>query len=245
MIVDEIIAYTSRCAPAEACGYVIRTQQGDIFLPVENSSIEPTQYFRMTPEDFLVAQTKGDVIALVHSHPDGPPHLSSADRLLQVQSALPWWLVCDGSIQRFRCVPPLLGRRFTHGVMDCYTLFQDAYHLAGIAMPDFSRKDDWWRHGENLYLDNMAATGFRQVKGTPQPGDIMLFCYGCSVANHAAIYCGGQTILHHLPNQLSKREELTGSWQRRMHSLWRHTAWQPSSFTGIYNDLAAEFHYRS
>ncbi|EIN27790.1 hypothetical protein ECFDA504_1361, partial [Escherichia coli FDA504] len=42
---------------------------------------------------------------------------------------------------------------------DCYTLFRDAYHLAGIDMPDFEREDDWWRNGQNLYLDNMEATG--------------------------------------------------------------------------------------
>ncbi|MBC9184750.1 tail fiber assembly protein, partial [Escherichia coli] len=30
--------------------------------------------------------------------------------------------------------PHLTGRRFEHGVTDCYTLFRDAYHLAGIEM---------------------------------------------------------------------------------------------------------------
>ncbi|EKH58732.1 tail assembly protein K, partial [Escherichia coli NE037] len=46
---------------------------------------------------------------------------------------------------------------------DCYTLFRDAYHLAGTEMPDFHREDDWWRNGQNLYLDNMAVTGFYRV----------------------------------------------------------------------------------
>ncbi|SPW68371.1 tail component [Escherichia coli] len=26
-------------------------------------------------------------------------------------------------------------------------------------MPDFHREDDWWRHGQNLYLDNLEANG--------------------------------------------------------------------------------------
>ncbi|STJ81961.1 tail component [Escherichia coli] len=75
----------------------------------------------------------------------------------------PWWLVCRGTIHKFRCVPHLTGRRFEHGVTDCYTLFRDAYHLAGIEMPDFHREDDWWRNGQNLYLDNLEATGLYQV----------------------------------------------------------------------------------
>ncbi|EHS3314624.1 phage tail protein, partial [Escherichia coli] len=46
-------------------------------------------------------------------------------------------------------------------------------------------------------------------------------------------------LLHHIPEQLSKRERYTDKWQRRTHSLWRHRAWRASAFTGIYNDLAA------
>ena len=72
---------------------------------------------------------------------------------------------------------------------DCYTLFRDAYHLAGIEMPDFHREDDWWRNGQNLYLDNLAVTGFYRVPlSSAQAGDILLCCFGASVPNHAAIY---------------------------------------------------------
>ncbi len=121
-----------------------------------------------------------------------------------------------GAIHKFRCVPHLTGRRFEYGVTDCYTLFRDAYHLAGIEMPDFHRGDDWWRHGQNLYLDNMEATGFYRVALTEQqPGDVLLCCFGSSVPNHAAIYCGDGELLHHIPEQLSKRERYTDKWQRR------------------------------
>ncbi len=85
-----------------------------------------------------------------------------------------------GAIHKFRCVPHLTGRRFEHGVTDCYTLFRDAYHLAGIEMPDFHRGDDWWRHGQNLYLDNLEATGLYQVPlSAAQPGDVL-----CAVLVH-------------------------------------------------------------
>ncbi|HEI3574425.1 TPA: C40 family peptidase [Escherichia coli] len=206
-----ILAHARRCAPAESCGFVVRTPEGERYFPCVNISGEPEAYFRMSPEDWL-----------------------------QVQSDLPWWLVCRGAIHKFRCVPHLTGRRFEHGVTDCYTLFRDAYHLAGIEMPDFHRGDDWWRHGQNLYLDNMEATGFYRVPLTEaQPGDVLLCCFGSSVPNHAAIYCGDGELLHHIPEQLSKRERYTDKWQRRTHSLWRHRAWHASAFTGICNDLVA------
>ncbi|EFC5405238.1 phage tail protein [Escherichia coli] len=235
-----ILAHARRCAPAESCGFVVKTPEGDRYLPCVNISGEPEAYFRMSPEDWLSAEMQGEIVALVHSHPGGLPWLSEADRRLQVQSDLPWWLVCRGAIHKFRCVPHLTGRRFEHGVTDCYTLFRDAYHLAGIEMPDFHREGDWWRHGQNLYLDNLEATGLYQVPlSAAQPGDVLLCCFGSSVPNHAAIYCGDGELLHHIPEQLSKRERYTDKWQRRTHSLWRHRAWHASAFTGIYNDLAA------
>ena len=158
-----ILAHARRCAPAESCGFVVSTPEGERYFPCVNISGEPEAYFRMSPEDWLQAEMQGEIVALVHSHPGGLPWLSEADRRLQVQSDLPWWLVCRGAIHKFRCVPHLTGRRFEHGVTDCYTLFRDAYHLAGIEMPDFHREDDWWRHGQNLYLDNLEATGLYQV----------------------------------------------------------------------------------
>ncbi|EAA5541771.1 TPA: phage tail protein [Salmonella enterica] len=239
MVSNNILAHADKCAPAESCGYVVSTGAGEQYLPCENISAEPTMYFCMAPEDYLRAQNAGDVVALVHSHPGGLPFLSEADRRLQVRSALSWWLVCNGRIHRFRSVPHLTGRRFEHGVTDCYALFRDAYHLAGIEMPDFTREDDWWRNGKNLYLDNLEKNGFRQVRYGAQPGDIILCCYASSVPNHAAIYCGEQTILHHIPTQLSKREVYNEQWQRMTHSVWRHRDWQPFCFTGIYNDLVA------
>ncbi|MCI3072884.1 C40 family peptidase, partial [Escherichia coli] len=86
---------------------------------------------------------------------------------------------------------------------------------------------------QNLYLDNMAVTGFYRVPlSSAQAGDILLCCFGASVPNHAAIYCGNGELLHHLPEQLSKRERYSEKWQRRTHSVWRHRHWHASAFTG-------------
>ncbi|ECL7003259.1 NlpC/P60 family protein, partial [Salmonella enterica] len=186
----------------------------------------------MSPEDYIRASFLGEVVALVHSHPGdgGQPYLSTVDRTLQIQSGLDWWLVCDERIHKFRCVPHLTGRQFEHGVTDCYTLFRDAYHLAGIDMPDFDREDDWWSQGKSLYLDHLEATGFYRVDPEDaQPGDVLICCFGSPTPNHAAIYCGNGELLHHIPEQLSKRERYTDKWQRRTHSIWRHRQWCESA----------------
>ncbi|MFY4274237.1 C40 family peptidase, partial [Escherichia coli] len=98
-----ILAHARRCAPAESCGFVVRAPEGERYFPCVNISGEPEDYFRMAPEDWLQAEMQGEIVALVHSHPGGLPWLSEADRRLQVQSDLPWWLVCRGTIHKFRC----------------------------------------------------------------------------------------------------------------------------------------------
>lgn len=237
---DDILEHARQRAPAESCGYVVRTAQGERYFPCENLSAEPSMYFRIAPEDYLQASAAGEVVVLVHSHPGGKPYLSSGDRTLQLQTALPWWLVCDDKIHKFRCIPHLTGRPFEHGVYDCYTIFRDAFHLAGIDLPDFHREEKWWNKGQNLYLDNLATNGFYQVSANDvQPGDVLICCFGSSVANHAAIYCGNGEILHQVQEQLSRREIYTEKWQRRTHSIWRHSQWSGSAFTGISNDLDA------
>lgn len=240
MLEKTILEHAKSMAPQESCGLVIIQDGTEIYIPCENQHIDPENHFSIAAEDYIQASQIGEVIAIVHSHPSGNPYLSSADRAHQLKTNLPWWLVCDEKIIKCECVPKLLGREFIHGSTDCYGLFRDAYHLAGCSLPDFDREDNWWRQGKELYLDNLAENGFKQVKRDIQPGDIILCCYASSRANHAAIYLGDQTILHHVPNQLSKREVYNERWQRMTHSIWRYRNWQPSGFMGICNDLAVD-----
>ncbi len=78
----------------ESCGFVVRTPEGERYIPCVNISAEPEAYFRIAPEDQLAAEMQGEIVRLVHSHPGGLPWLSEADRRLQIKSALSWWLVC-------------------------------------------------------------------------------------------------------------------------------------------------------
>ncbi len=84
-----ILVHARRCAPAESCGFVIGTPEGERYQPCVNISAEPEAYFRIAPEDWLQAEMQGEIVALVHSHPGGLPWLSEADRRLQIKSALP------------------------------------------------------------------------------------------------------------------------------------------------------------
>lgn len=237
MVEDYILEHAAGCAPQESCGFVIETPAGAEYLPCRNIADDPESFFEMSPDDWLIAQQKGNIILLVHSHPNGLPILSEADRQIQRRTGLPWWLVCNEQVHKFRNIQPLIGRSFEHGVTDCFTLFRDAYHLAGIEIPDYEREDEWWKTERDLYMEHMEANHFYRVNDI-EPGDVVLVCLGSEKANHAAIYCGNQQVLHHCPQRLSKRDTYGGYWLNYTHSIWRHKQWQPYGFTAICNDMA-------
>ncbi|OCG58696.1 C40 family peptidase [Gilliamella apicola] len=230
----QILNHATSCGEAECCGFVIDNKT---YLPCKNISHTPTETFEISSDDWIKAEQKGEITAIVHSHPDGLPILSEADQFYQQQTGLDWWLVCDNKIHKFRYIKPLLGREFKHGEIDCLTLVRDAYMLTGINLPNYERQDDWWHNGQNLYLELLPKNEFEQVKDI-QEGDVILICLGSTTPNHAAIYIGNQFILHHCPNRLSKRDLYDGFWLKYTHSIWRHKKWQSFAFTAILNNMA-------
>lgn len=237
---QQIITYAKSQEPHECCGFVILKGREAHFLPCENIAADKENHFEIAPEDYLNAEQQGEVIALVHSHPNGEPVLSVADLQTQMYCQLDFWLVCNEKLHIFPKIPPLVGREFEHGVMDCYTLYRDFYRLAGYKMTNYKRDDNWWEDGFNLYLDNIEKEGFEKVTDLHdlQIGDVILVQVSSDVPNHAAIYIGDQMVLHHSPKRLSKRDLYDGYWLKHTHSIWRFKQWSQLDFTVPLNSLA-------
>lgn len=233
---NEIIKYSKTKEPQESCGFVVLMSSEKVFMPCENVAEDKENHFEISPEDYIKASEKGEIVALVHSHPQGEPKLSLADLQTQLYSQLDFWLVCNERIHFFKKIEPLIGRDFKHGETDCYTVFRDFYRLSGYEMPNFERDDYWWEDGKNLYLDNIEKQGFEQVS-EPQIGDVILISIGANVPNHAAIYVGNQMVLHHAPKRLSKRDLYDGYWLKHTHSIWRFREWSMLDFTVPLNSL--------
>ncbi len=230
----EILKHAKQYEPREMCGFIVLSaDKSKRFYPCENKAADPENFFEIDPQDFIDAEESGEIVAVVHSHPGGEPVLSGADLQIQMVNQLDFWLVCGDEIYIFPKIAPLIGREFTHGKMDCYTIFRDFYRLAGCVLDDFERDDYWWEDGLNLYLDNMEPHGFEQIKGLHdiQIGDVILIQVGSNVPNHAAIYIGDQMVLHHSPRRLSKRDLYDGYWLKHTHSIWRFKNWSKLNFT--------------
>lgn len=242
----DILAHAKQAEPHESCGFVVLVADEMHYIPCQNVAADPNQQFEISPEAFMEAEALGEIVAVVHSHPDteeekGLPYLSTHDRACQVQCGLPFWLVYGGNLQIFRPIPPLLKRTFHNQTQDCRVLCLDAYMLVGLDIDQSALRYafNWFEQGENLYEHYLQQAGFERLpyEAELQLGDIVLVQVGSSVPNHAGIYLGNQMMLHHSVDRLSTRVLYDGFWLEQTHSIWRHKQWLQLNFTAILNDL--------
>lgn len=231
--------------PNEACGFIVRADRINRYVPVENTAANPAEDFRISAEAWAEAEDQGKVVAIVHSHPGQSARLSHADRVSMEATGLPWLVVevregePTGHLihEPTGYQAPLVGRPFQHGVLDCYTLVRDYYQRElGIQLPDYEREDGWWDQGQDLYADNFAAAGFEPVSPDDlRQGDLIVMQVRAPVANHAGVYLADGVlktepdlhpvpgaILHHLYGRDSKRDPFGGFWREAARFYMRH-----------------------
>lgn len=228
-IKQKIIDHAEKVYPRECCGVIIENAGKHVYYPCRNVAENDNQ-FVIDPKDYLVASNLGTIVAIVHSHPDATPKPSQADMAACEKTNLPWFIVGYPN-KMWNCVepsgykPPLIGRSWEHGILDCYTIIKDWYEYEkGISIPDFDRRDEWWKKGENLYRENFAKAGFYRLEPgtTKEVGDVILMQIKSNVPNHGAIYLGNNQVLHHLFNRLSCREVYGGYFKKHTSDVLRY-----------------------
>ncbi|KAF1016170.1 MAG: hypothetical protein GAK31_01659 [Stenotrophomonas maltophilia] len=130
--------------PRECCGLIVATAAGEAYVRCSNAAAKPEDQFHLPAEDYAAADDLGEVLAVVHSHPNASAAASDADRVMCEASGLPWHIVSVGqalgedpachdvqTIQPCGYLAPLEGRQFARGILDCYSLVRDFYARAG------------------------------------------------------------------------------------------------------------------
>jgi len=222
-----IRAHAEKDYPRESCGLVLIVRGKERYVPIPNVA-ESNEHFTMDSKAQADAEDTGEVVMVVHSHPNIAPLPSDSDLVNCERSGLPWLIVNwpTGVTHTFEpsgYVAPLYGRQFSHGVLDCYTFIQDYYQRElNITLPDFIRPDEWWLKGLDLYTEGFEKAGFVQVGGVPQKHDGLLMKVSSPVPNHGAIFLGDGCIGHHQTNRLSSRDVWGGWLQRVTVKVLRH-----------------------
>lgn len=210
--IKAILKHAESGYPEEICGVVVMTDKGEKYVKCRNIAKNPNQDFHMCPESYMDAEELGDVVGIVHSHPDGNTKPSTYDtavmstnRKVELQidpnsKAIPWHIVSWPEGDYRQVIPEvqdkLLGRPFVHGIWDCWQVCNDYYNrYHGVEFERFEREDCWWekKDGPSLYEDFYEGAGF-YVVDTPQPGDMIIMQIGRTFhPNHAGIYLGDIT----------------------------------------------------
>lgn len=225
--IDEMRAHAAADAPNEACGLVVQSGKKPRLVRARNVAAHPRTTFDLDPDAWFDVAEHEAVIGIYHSHPSTSADPSLADRSACELSGLPWHIVdLVGGYQRiepsgFRA--PYLKRPYVHGVHDCYAIIRDWFEWdQKISLPNYPRTHEWWLRGGNLYLDNFADAGFVEVDDEPREGDVFLIQIQSPVPNHACVYLGNGTILHHVENRLSSCDVWGGMWSRHATHHLRH-----------------------
>jgi len=234
--------------PNESCGLIIKTgPRKTEYVPCPNVATTPSQHFMIAPLDWRAAEDRGEVVAVVHSHPDGPSAFSPGDVAACEASELLWYLIRvdkadDGppvATETLSLAPtgvefPLLGRPFAYGTLDCWGLVRDFYaREMDIGLPNFYRGlDGWWQDLESdfdPYDDEKLreAAGLVKIYGYPeQVGDIVVMQVRSKSGkpNHVGVLLDTSrgTMLHHLYGALSERVVYGGYWRETTRFILRH-----------------------
>ena len=243
-ILSAVQAHAAAEYPRESCGLIVAAGPAQCYIPCTNTATEPAEEFRISPAQYAAAEDQGEVIGIVHSHPDATSRPSPRDLAMCEATGVPWHILSwpEGDLRSITPTghTPLLGRPFVHGAWDCWQVCADWYRREwGLEFPPYAREEGWWERadGPSLYEQAYEAAGFYPVC-EPQRGDLIVMAVGRTAhPNHAGIYLGGDArlpdeegqvfgpgpfMLHHLLGRPSEIVVYGGPWLERMRLVLRH-----------------------
>ena len=216
--------------PQESCGLLLCQKGKERYWPCKNIADLPTEGFCIDPDDWMKGEDTAEVIGVIHSHPDCPPTPSPVDLSSCEYIDLPFH-ICNPRTEAWHSFnpsgykTPLIGRQWTWGASDCWTLIIDYFAEQGLEVKDWERPK---RSEEILTNDifceqNFIESGFVPLEDDAEwlVGDLLLFKFTGPSPDHVGIYIG-QKGLHHMGGKLSSRDPLNEFLINAIVRRYRH-----------------------
>lgn len=225
---DDIEQHFSRCYPREGCG-VLAVIRGDLnWFPCTNIAEDGKDFIIDSTEYMKIAQ-QGDIVGIVHSHPDESCKPSELDIRYCNALKVPYYIFSYPDMDMHLQKPesntrPLHGREYEFGINDCFEAMRDYLHTQDIDIPPRSAfEDNWVEKGLNYFTDEIIEDyGYKRVEGNMQKNDVIIFSVRSNVGNHCGVYLGDDIFFHHAENRLSCRENLYPFWKKYITGVYRH-----------------------
>ncbi len=224
----------------EICGLLVYHLNEIKAFKCRNSSENPKENFTIHPKDYLKISLSGDeIVGIFHSHILNNNEFSLPDKINSSGLNLKSLLYCIETDSFLEFTPegyrsPYIGREFIWGEQDCLSLVIDYYNnelklnISGIFDNrdaniftiakngwDFtSNKDRYNKYGFIKVDENIYNLIFKK-------NDLILIKSENNIPNHAAIYLGGNKILHQPRNHFSLIENLEENVKFKIHEVLR------------------------
>lgn len=225
-MIDEILAHAKAEYPRESCGLVIVKKGKEKYVPCENKGWGEHE-FSISPSDYAAASDEGEIIKVVHSHPNSNPTPSKRDLRNMETSPFNWIIINpitgEYSEHKSNRNTSLVGKPYIFGEQDCYSLIRDYYKTKlNINLTDYDRSDARWGAMEGVF-SVYEAEGFTKV-GDLKKHDVVLVDIGVRIPFHFGVYLGDGTVLHHARDRLSSRDTYNGAslWYKKTVGYFRH-----------------------
>lgn len=240
VIKKQIIEEGLKAYPRECCGFILSVADEQQLYPVPNDAGDwGEDFFILDASHWVEADSKGDILAIYHTHPITSSKPSEPDKEACKRSGVPW-VVCSPKLAEFSIIypdnvetsAPILGRSFVWGMWDCYGLVKDVYlQELNIELPNIDRgklfgweTDPQW----NVIEDNMHFAGFETIsrKNPLQKYDAFLMAINSPFRkiNHCGVLMepDKNIFYHHLMGRLSEAAVYGGWFQQVTVKVVRH-----------------------
>jgi len=230
---DLALKHAKENAPNEVCGLLTIYKGKEKYNPCKNLAEDAEDQFILDPDDWIKAEDEyGEVIAVIHSHPNHPPYPSEADLASCEYLDLPFYIVTPETEQWHYFKPSgykkgLIGREWVWGVQDCWSLINDWYEeKKNIKLKHWDRPKSPKEFSRNpLFEHGLPLTGFIELHKDDdiKIGDVLLMdTTNTGKLDHVALYIGDQTILQHCVKRLSSRETYNQNWIECTKKVFRY-----------------------
>ncbi len=226
--IEEIKEHFKSCYPREGCGVFVVIKGMRVWQPITNVA-ENNDDFILDSTEYMNISQKGDIIGIVHSHPDASCKPSESDIKYCNTVNIPYYIFSYPDMelhvqQPERATKRLYGREYEFGVNDCFEAIRDYLASKDINIPPRSAfEDDWWKKDLDYFTDKIIKDyGYIRVDDSMQKNDVLIFSIQAQVGNHCGVYLGNDMFFHHAENRLSCKENIYPFWKKYITGVYRY-----------------------